>query len=469
MARPRKYVRVIEAPDGSLTPTESGGTEVHGLSFNKSNQTYYTIVKLTGKRKYLGRDIDDAVAEVERPQRDHEWEAAMNIDIDIQRATNDLISGPIGKEDGCRPDKEALEAILAFARQAGSKDAKDVSPSKQRLSDCLKTWVDWMTQDGTIFKTDNVKDNEKRFRSFSRCVGNLSISTITHDHFVKWQKWIRSQSNWKSAKTGKDHHATVKKILSFAKRKKRDWNFPVGLLEWADDWKMDDKTPYVPKQSNREPMPVHVYRRCLAVTDEWASIDLEQYDATTQKGRGQRRQAIIKQREGVQFAALLRLIIHGLDTVDCTRIRWSNLIDLDGDLPYFDFPRSKVKHRTGFAIDRKTPLLPSCVSALQRWQRYENPVRTVFRTSQGTPYNSSTLAGAFAKLRENQDWSLKHLRNVGGSLADQNGMSEMMVDRFLGHTLKKARAKYLGSVGPEYLAELVKLIGAEYLDFPGKA
>ena len=239
-------------------------------------------------------------------------------------------------------------------------------------------------------------------------------------------------------------------------------------MEWADDWKIDDRTPYVPKASNREPMPVHVYRRCLAVADEWASIDIDHLDSTTQKGMGQRRQATIKQREGVQFAALLHLIIHGLDTVDCTRIQWSNLIDLDGDMPYFDFPRSKSKHRTGYPIDRKTPLLPSCVAALKCWQEFERPARTIFKTAHGSKYNSSTLATAFAKLRgeANKEWTLKHLRNVGSSLADQHGMSEMVVDRFLGHTLKKARAKYLGTVGPEYLVELGNLIERHYFGTP---
>lgn len=41
-------------------------------------------------------------------------------------------------------------------------------------------------------------------------------------------------------------------------------------------------------------------------------------------------------------------------------------------------------------------------------------------------------------------------------------MSEMKIDRFLGHTLKRERAKYLGDVGPDYLIDLVNLIGANY-------
>lgn len=466
MARPRKYVRIAES-DGSISIAQNGhGREIHGLSYNASNRTYYTIDDATGKRVYLGRNLADAVAAVERPQHQRDWETSLNDSVEIQRAIDDLIVGPIGKETNHKPDTNAVAAILEFARQAKSTTP---TPSKHRLSDCLKCWTDWSTNDGATI-TANTKDNEKRFKAFIRCVGNLPISTITYEHFAKWQKWIKQQqaTRWESVKTAKDHHSTIHKVLTFAKRKNRDWKFPDGLLEWSTDWKFDKegKTPYVPKVSNREPMPVDVYRRCLSIADEWANIDATEFDATTQQGRGQRRQATVKQREGVQFAALLRLIIHGLDTVDCTRLQWSDLIDLDGDLPYFDFPREKVKHRTGYAIDRKTPLLPDCVAALKRWRDYEKPGSTIFKNAQGRPYNSSTLAKAFAKLRPDEGWTLKHLRNVGSTLADQNGMSEMIVDRFLGHTLKKARAKYLGTVGPTYLVDLVTLIGDRY--FPTK-
>ena len=165
--------------------------------------------------------------------------------------------------------------------------------------------------------------------------------------------------------------------------------------------------------------------------------------------------------------ALLRLIIHGLSTIDCSRIEWQHIKDIDGDLPYLDFPRTKVEHKTGYAIERKTPLLPSYVGALKRWRTFEKPNNTIFKTSQGAAYRSPILSRAFLRLGKEaacNDWRLKHLRNVGGTLGDQNGLSEMMVDRFLGHALKGTRAKYIGSVGPDYLVSLVNLIGAEFFD-----
>ena len=66
MGRSRKYVRVIDHPDGSLERVEnSRGREILGLSYNASNRSYYTLDEATGKRRYLGRDLDGAAAEVE--------------------------------------------------------------------------------------------------------------------------------------------------------------------------------------------------------------------------------------------------------------------------------------------------------------------------------------------------------------------------------------------------------------------
>ena len=458
MARPRKHVTVIEHPNGSLERVENGqGREVTGLSFNASNRAYYTIDPTGGKRQYLGRALLAAVEAVEGPRTYWTREHANEM-IDADNAVDEIARALEFADPATRAQ------IATDVRNRVFNEPEQHKPrSKERLSDCLDFWVAWVTNDGNEPETANVEDTRARFRRFIQCVNNLPISAITHNDFVNWQKRVRSQKTWKSVKTKNDHHATVTKILSLAKRKQRDWLFPDGLLEWANDWKLDKRQAYAPKPKNKEPMPVDVLARCLAVADEWASIDLESIDKTTQKGKGKRRQARTKQRHGVQFAAILRLAVHGLDTVDLTRIKWNNL-HLDADLPYFDFPRTKVEHKTGYAIDRKTPLLPSCVEALKRWRDYDG-TGEVFKNDRAAAFNSSVLGNAFQQLRDNgDDWTLKHLRNVGGTLADKYGMSEMKVDRFLGHTLKKGRAHYLGSVDQTYFVDLVNLIGRDYFD-----
>ena len=428
MARPRKYVQ------------DANGRTVDGLSFHGASGRYYSIGD-DGQRRYYGSDKDRAIAE-------------------YHRDTLVWFRPDYDDDDSIRPEPAMI--LIKWGEAPDTKLKR--RGSKERLSDCLEFWTDWMTGDGEKATTEHVLSTCRFFNRFIQCVGNLPVSLVKKASFVEWQKTIRAKANKWSAKTSDDHHRAVARVLKLAKRKNDGWRFPDGLIEWADDWKYDKRTPYVPKQQNKEPMPVDVFNGLLKVADEWAATNPDTIDATTQSGRAKRRQAQIKKRQGVQFSAMLGLGIHGLANIDCARIAWSDL-HLDDDLPHLSLPRTKCEHKTGYAVDRKTPLLPSCVDALKRWRKYERRPSTVFRTSQGNPFDSNTIADVIKKLREengSNGWSFKHLRNVGGTVADKAGLSEMKIDRFLGHTLKRERSKYLGSVGPDYLTDLVNLIGAEY-------
>ena len=359
-----------------------------------------------------------------------------------------------------------IHSLSAWFKQVGftnvNRAESKVRASKEKLSDCLDYWADWIG-----VETQTVEGTRRFFNRFMSAVGNLPISRLSQEDFVIWQKWAKKKCRKLSVKTSDDHHAAVSKVLRLAKRKNHAWAFPDGMLEWAEDWKLDHRPKYVPKKSNSQPMPVDVFQRLLRAADQWAATDPNEIDATTQEGREKKRQAQLKRRQGVQFAAVLRVAIHGLANIDCARIEWANLKELDGDLPHLDFPRTKCEHKIGYAVDRKTPLLSGCVAALKRWRDSEKPNRSVFRTSQGWAFTSNSLAQVMEKVwKEAYDdgWSFKHLRNVGGTLAEREGMSELKIDRFLGHTLKRKRAKYLGNVGPSYLTDLVNLIGTEYFD-----
>lgn len=483
MARPRVFIRVIELPDGSLqrTKRKGGGREIHDLSFNESNQSYYNIDQRTRKRAYHGRDCTLAVRMFLASQ--HSYHHAMTDAEASEKLTNEA-----GLEDyevtpnlielakeadrtGFHPSEADAfveanpnNSLAVWFKQVGYTNSrpKERKPraSKEKLSDCLDFWSDWVEA-----APQTVESTRRFFERFVKAIGNLPISRLSQVDFVIWQKWVKKKCKKLSIKTADDHHAAVSKVLRLAKRKNQAWAFPDGMHEWADDWKLDHRPKYVPKKSNSQPMPVDVFVKLLAVADLWAVTDPSEIDATTQQGRGKKRQALLKQRQGVQFAAVLRLAIHGLANIDCARIEWADLNDLDGDLPHLDFPRTKCEHKIGYAVDRKTPLLSGCVAALNRWRNFEKPNRNVFRTSQGRAFTSNSLAQVVEKMREesgSDGWSFKHLRNVGGTLADKEGMSEMKIDRFLGHTLKRERAKYLGDVGPDYLIDLVNLIGANY-------
>lgn len=434
MGRRRKYA------------LDAKGKTVDGLSFHKSSQSYYSIGK-DGQRAWFGRDRDRAVA-------------AYRASLEPKK---DLYFGRDGKPrfwtpEEARERKSYLQLVWPQEKRPGLPE-----PSRERLNDSFDAWKQWRAGDAA---PQTIADTKRLWDRFVDAVGNLPVNQITHDDFVKWQQAVKKRCKGLSAKSADDHHKAVAKVLKFAKRKNRKWAFPDGLVEWLDDWKLDKRTPYVPKKSNSQPMPVDVYGRFLVVADQWAAAELAECSGGRGVAAGKRRQALLKQRQGVQFAAVLRLAIHGLANIDCARIEWSDL-HLDAELPYFDFPRTKCQHKTGFAVDRKTPLLPSTVSALKRWRAFEKPSKSVFRTSQKRPFSTNSLWQVIEKMRDEADgngWSFKHLRNVGGTLGDKGGLSEMVIDRFLGHTLKRERAKYLGDVDASYLVPLVNLIGREYSD-----
>jgi len=433
-------VRLILQPDGTFLRSEtSNGQEIAGLHYHKHNRSYYTINPKTSKREPLGRDLRAAVAAV-ADVLDGEW---WSDDLSMRKPVVEI------------REKHSQQPIPI-----------QVEHSKERLSDCLSFYLNWETNDEPNSLTPNLIATKRAFAKSIKCVGNLPVNQITNDDFLKWQKHINKTYKNATVRTIRNHHSIVHRILSFAKRKNRQWDFPVGLLERSTDWQDDCGTPYREKPINKEPMPVAVFNRCLKQAEQWATIDVDAMPNNTQRHKASRKVARDRQRMGIQWNAMLRLVIHGLATVDLCRIQWSNIIDLDGNA-YYDFPREKMKHKTGYAIDRKTPLLPSCIKALKAWRKYELATKYVFRNASKAPFDSSVLSTAFLKLRKAagfKQWTLKHLRNVGGTLADQNAMSEMVVDRFLGHTLKAARSKYFGSVDPTYLSDLVTKIGAEHFD-----
>lgn len=450
MSRPRKFVRVMDGPDGNLIHVKTGGREITDLSFHVKSGRYYTIDK-SNQRTYLGKDITEAAADIDRknPAIQQLFEDRMNTMVEVDKV---MFDSPL----------ETLQSALNHIVATQKPDR--IPESVEKLSTSLKYWIYWMTDEGSKPRTDHIITTERYFNRFIKRVKDIPVSLLNKKTFVSWQMHIKGLKNITS-KTRENHHQAVSRVLKLTKRK-NDWKFPDGLYEWLDDWKFDKRIPYVPKDRNKEPMPVEVFHRLINVADQWALIDPEQFDVSTNRGRGKKTQAINKKRDGIQFAAMIKLGLHGLANIDCARIELQNL-HLDEKLPYFDFPRTKCEHKTGYAIDRKTPLLPSCVKALKRWIEFDKPLSTVFRTNQKSAFDSAVITKVIKRMHnesKTNGWSFKHLRNIGGTVGDKAGMSEMKIDRFLGHTLKKERSKYLGSVGPEYLIDLVCLIGNNYVN-----
>lgn len=209
MARPRKYVQ--DADDRT----------VNGLSFHQASGRYYSIGH-DGQRRYHGSDRERAIAGHFR----------------------DTLVWLRPDHDG-DPDQPGETLPIKWG------EAPDTRPkrrgSKERLSDGLDFWTNWMTGDGKQRGTEHVLSTRRYFNRFIQCVGNLSISLVKKASFVEWQETIRAKSTKWSAKTPDDHHRAVARVLRLAKRKDDGWKFPDGLIEWADDWKDDKRTPDGPR------------------------------------------------------------------------------------------------------------------------------------------------------------------------------------------------------------------------------
>ncbi len=210
-----------------------------------------------------------------------------------------------------------------------------------------------------------------------------------------------------------------------------------------------------------------MFRAILAVAEKWAAVKPTRFSPKTQRGRAKRLHAQRKRREGVQFAALLRLAANAaLDNIDCVRLPPQGL-KLDADLPYMDFARIKSRRQVGQAVPRRTPLLPETVTALRRWRSFERVAGpTVFRNVRRNVYTSSDLNVTFQRLLKaakiTEPWTFKHIRNVGSNVGYKNGVSSYLIDALLGHVIPTTTRHYISDVEPHDLLPLVKLIGDAY-------
>ena len=498
MARPRKLVR---------DPRDS--KVVFGLSINKSTGEHYSIGE-DGKRVYWGRErrqaidafhasarpalADNAFVVISPPRIGVSVEHNKWIDVSRYSHALDALATVLTPQqvermrpvvdhmirwgesfgfpyqftnvtgfDGLRKQREQELAAERTGR-AVLGNRSDGKPSRERLSDCLKCWEQWKSSEGR--SRAYIADVNARFQRFVAVVRDKPLNQLDAADFIKWEQWVIRES--RKERTGKwhnDHLKAVAQVLRFARRKNREWAFPTGVLEWATEY---EARKYQPGADNRTPIPPEVFRKLLAVCEEWSGIDPDLLPKNTQRGRAQRLQAWNRRREGVQLGALLRLAINcGLDNVDCTNIHWQHLRNLNGDEPFMSFPRSKVEWKTGAAIDRRTPLLPDTVAALRRWRVYEPvPSEHVFRTARRRPYASHLVGRAFGRLSKaagvDGGWSFKHLRNVGPTLARRAKRHPDEREAFLGHAVRGTSRFYEGDVDQTFLAELVELIGEQY-------
>ncbi len=513
MARPRKYIQVA-------------GKTIDGVSFHKATNRFY-IYDHRNKQVYF-RTWHAASEAYQRLRGDPVAIAKENAAYAVQHAATQQpeafaklvalfagdprlaqaqidVSHPdsrIRRPDGSL-DRDGL-SIEPFADSVGVPRFEVVEPdavntqaradvqklaavNNPRLIDVGETWLRHkMNERGLEYvdrqqriamrksrrwspRADHMRDTLASWQCFVNCIGNVRIAELTAAHFRQFHQWADRESVRKASNRWHGQLMTaVKNVFNYTQRHYADWAWPPGISERV--------RAYTPKRyqaaaSNAEPMPPEVFRRLLAQCDVWAASDPEEFDKSTQSGRAKRLQALRKRREGRQMRVMLELTINcGLNAVDCERIQWSDL-KRDGPTPHMDFPRRKTEHSTGKPTDRRTPLLPQVVDSLKSWRAAE-PSRDglVFRTSQGTPMRQNQLSRAVGQLRDEaglgNEFTYKHLRNVGSSLASEHDLREEKIQRFLGHRPTTTSARYKGAKKPEYLQPIVGLIGKYYFERP---
>jgi len=492
MARPRVFIRVVRLSGDQYRRVERGGQEIHGLSYNKATGECYSIDDKIGRRVYWGRDIVQAISR---------YRASLHppaiTPVSDDTAYGSLIEAGVSQEVvdqhpelvklakqgrfsvsqewiDRNPDSPLSRVVKNSERKKkglppmpivpGQPEPETHEPSKKRLSDALKEWERW-----TSAKSRSryyIAEVSSRFQEFRRVVGNKRISEVTSDDFAEWRLWVAKASLKHTApgKWSNVRHQNAKTVLKVARKNQKSWGWPDGIMDWAGDY---DSEFYKPDKANRARMPVDVFRRLLEITEQWKQTDPKQYSATSQRGRAQRLQAELKQREGHLWSTVLKLAVNcSLDNVDCTRIQWDNIKNLDSALPYMDFPRQKTKHTTG-EIDRRTPLLPPVGEALKQWRERQPYDGVIFRTARGGPFAKTSFYQAFTRLAEaagTGEWTFKHIRNIASSLGKLNKLSRDERDAVLGHVVDGTSKFYEEDVDHRYLIRLVNLVGKEYFD-----
>lgn len=302
----------------------------------------------------------------------------------------------------------------------GIQERQDDSPTKEKLSDCLAVWSEYQRLDAKT--DDHIKDYSRIFNAFVAFVEqDLPINRLSKKLFVGYERHVKTIQGERSNKWYNDQFTPVAAILKFARRK-LDCDFPDGLRDWIEF----DKKKHTSAKSNREPMPVEVFRDLLSKAEEWSMMDVDVYLSSLDiKGKnpnlilaGKKKQAIAMKRAGVVWSAVLRICCNaGCNSVDIGRMEWrEHLATLDSDFPYLDFPRGKMKRTTGGVIERMTPLLPSTVTALKRLREMRQTETAlhrhlVFANDAKRPFQGDHLSRGFDRLRtaigNGNGWSLK--------------------------------------------------------------
>lgn len=364
-----------------------------------------------------------------------------------------------------------------FGREIKKTTVYGTSPSDHRIGHAFGEWARLKGLQPNPPKQKHAGEIEKIFAAFVTITGNKPVNLLTKGDFIRWKEHVLKQQrkgNHKSVWFNK-RMGTVRNVLRFVARE-TDWDFPEALPVWVEF----STQSYQPDRHNAERMPVATFKKLLKQAEKWANLDADAYanrlyreaapSAYKELVRANcEKQALRTKRRGMLFSSLLRLACNcGYDNECAAKITGGDLRNLDGDMPYIELGRSKAKRQTGADVLRKTPLLPATVVSLRRWIDHAGVVGDgpVFVGVEGVALRSDAISGGYndlAAAAEVEGWTMKHLRNVGPSLGRVHKRPDDERQVFLGHIANGTNVFYEDpDLGPEYLLDLVDLVGADY-------
>ncbi len=451
VGRKRQFVRV-DYPQGQPVHVfkKNGGKEIEGLSYDKTNETYY---KRDGKRKVnLGRDLAKAIEAVQ-----DECDIPVPVHVTFKLPESSSLNEMVSESDEWRARIRGAQHILF------SEKGLPVA-SKEKLSDCLRSWLAWKQDEG--IGKDYMDETERIFREFIGLVGDKPVSQLAKQDFVRLEKHLIKNSksnNWWNLRI-----KSVNTILDFCYQK-TDFPFPADLQRWRS---LIGNKPVMPKKENKKPLPLDIYRGIIDHLESQARLNVDAMPKASQSDKAKRKQAWDDKREAVMFLGLIDMAINcSLDNADIGRLQWRHL-KFDAKIPHMDFSRRKPERKTGAPVERLTPLLLQTIKALKRWRAYEKPSTLVFSNSQKGAWVQDKLNTAFVKLKKaagyGSFWTFKHLKNVAPSLRKKHRLDSEMSDAILGHIPKGSKTSkfYEDDVDESYLLPLVELVDNHF--FGGK-
>jgi integrase len=372
-------------------------------------------------------------------------------------------------------DNPDADPVASFLQRKKVLPAKERQPLGPTLSDCLPKWIELKAKEKQLSSkhVERLTYVWDEFLSYKRKT-KRPISALTKQDFLDYRNHLTENRGTNSPIWVNHRLASVTNILGYLVRA-TDWHFPPGISEWIQFHYL----PYKAGKKNKAVFEVSRFSALLDKCEEWKTQTQEQFltewgkdknlDEKQVKYAGCRHHQRLV-RSGYMFAAVLRIKIQcGYDNIDVCRLKMSHL-HIDGEKPYISLPRQKVAGMIGEAIPRNTPLLPSTVKHLKAWIDFEQPKgEYIFTSDRGTPMEDypNNLIRAFNALASaagvKNGQSLKHMRNVGPSLGKRAKLTRDERDAFLGHVVTRSTSDhYEDELPPEYLAEIVNLIGKEY-------